>query len=269
MASIDPDVPMFRVRTTAQLAASSVAQPRLLTLLIGLFASAALLVAAIGLYGVLAQSVAVRFKEIGIRRAVGATTRDIAGLVAGESARLVGTGVAIGLVASLALHNVVSTFVFEATSVDAATYLGAVVAFVAVSAIRRVRALCASARRGSGSDLESGMRPGSPAGDGTALSSRLGLRRAVRLRPWSTVTCNSAPGRSPISIATRPPKTRPCSCWCMRSHSARRCGSRSFVPGFTAGGFSLPICVALAAPPIPWARTRRRRWTTTPTTSLA
>ena len=135
LAGLDPDVPMFRVRTMAQLAASTVAQPRLLMLLMSLFGLAALAVAAIGLYGVLAQAVEARRKEIGIRRAVGATVADVVRLVAKDTTRLVVAGLALGAGAAVALAEGLSRLVATGLRPDLAAFAAAVTAFVAVAAL--------------------------------------------------------------------------------------------------------------------------------------
>jgi predicted permease len=135
LAGLDPDVPMFRVRTMAQLAASTVAQPRLLTLLMSLFGMAALAVAAIGLYGVLAQAVEARRKEIGIRRAVGATVADVVRLVAWDTTRLVVAGLLVGVVAAVTLAETVARLVVNAARPDVAAFAAAVTVFAAVAAL--------------------------------------------------------------------------------------------------------------------------------------
>ena len=103
LADLDPDVPMFRVRTMAQLASSTVAQPRLLMLLMSVFGVAAIGVAAMGLYGVLAQAVEARRKEIGIRRAIGATVGDVVRMIARDTMQLVVAGLGLGIVATAAI----------------------------------------------------------------------------------------------------------------------------------------------------------------------
>jgi hypothetical protein len=135
LAGLDPDVPMFRVRTMAQLAASTVAQPRLLVLLMSLFGLAALAVAAIGLYGVLAQAVEARRKEIGIRRAVGATVADVVRLVAWDTTRLVVAGVALGVIAAVALAEGLTRVVATAARPDLTAIAAAVTVFVAVAVV--------------------------------------------------------------------------------------------------------------------------------------
>ncbi len=135
LGELDPDVPMFRVRTMAQLASSTVAQPRLLMLLMSLFGVAALGVAALGLYGILAQAVEARRKEIGIRRAIGATVGDVVRLVAWDTTRLVATGLALGVLIAAATAETLSRVVATASRPDLATITAAVIAFAVVAAL--------------------------------------------------------------------------------------------------------------------------------------
>jgi putative ABC transport system permease protein len=135
LADLDPDVPMFRVRTMAQLASATVAQPRLLMLLMTLFGVAALAVAALGLYGILAQAVEARRKEIGIRRAIGATVGDVVRLVAWDTTRLVAAGLAVGVVAAVATSELFVRVVATADRPDVVTISAAVTVFAAVAAV--------------------------------------------------------------------------------------------------------------------------------------
>jgi len=135
LAAVDPDVPMFRVRTMAQLAAATVAQPRLLMLLMSLFGAAALAVAAIGLYGILAQAVEARRKEIGIRRAVGATVADIVRAVVRDTARVVAAGTLLGAAAVATLAELLPRLVATTARPDAAAFACALAVFVAVAAL--------------------------------------------------------------------------------------------------------------------------------------
>jgi putative ABC transport system permease protein len=135
LAELDPDVPMFRVRTMAQLASSTVAQPRLLMLLMSVFGAAALAVAALGLYGILAQAVEARRKEIGIRRAIGATVGDVVRLVAWDTTRLVGAGLAVGVATAVATAEALSRVAATADRPDAITVAAAVAAFALVAAV--------------------------------------------------------------------------------------------------------------------------------------
>ncbi len=135
LGELDPDVPMFRVRTMAQLASSTVAQPRLLMLLMSLFGVAALAVAALGLYGILAQAVEARRKEIGIRRAIGATVGDVVRLVAWDTTRLLGAGLAVGVATAVATAETLSRLVATADRPDAVTVSAAVTAFAVVAAV--------------------------------------------------------------------------------------------------------------------------------------
>jgi putative ABC transport system permease protein len=130
--AIDKDQPMENVRSMTQLVASSVRQRRLSVQLLAGFSGAALLLAAIGLYGVLAFNVAQRTQEFGIRMALGAQRRDVVGPVVGQGMRLALMGVGIGLAAALALSRVLQTLLFEVKPADPLTF--ATVSLVLVAA---------------------------------------------------------------------------------------------------------------------------------------
>jgi putative ABC transport system permease protein len=134
--SIDPDLAVSGVQSLDHLVSDSVGQPRLLTALVGAFAAVALLLAAIGIYGVMAYSVSHRMREIGIRMALGAAPRDIVRLVVGQGMRLVLAGILIGFVASLWLTKFLASQLFGTQPKDPATFavvaLG--LAFVALAA---------------------------------------------------------------------------------------------------------------------------------------
>jgi ABC-type antimicrobial peptide transport system permease subunit len=119
----------------AQLAASTVAQPRLLMLLMSLFGAAAIGVAAIGLYGILAQAVEARRKEIGIRRAVGATVADVVRLVAWDTTRLIAAGITLGIAIAAATGEGLVRVVATEIRPDPAILIAAVGAFTAVAVL--------------------------------------------------------------------------------------------------------------------------------------
>jgi putative ABC transport system permease protein len=112
---------------------NAVAPRRLTTQLLGLFSALALTLAAIGLYGVIAQSVVQRTQEIGIRMAIGAQRRDVLGLVLLGGLRLVCLGIAIGLVGALALTRVLQTLLFGVTTHDPLTFAANAVLILAVA----------------------------------------------------------------------------------------------------------------------------------------
>ena len=119
---LDKDLPLENVRTMAQLVAANVAQRRLSVQLLGGFAGGALLLAALGLYGVLAYTVAQRKREIGIRMALGARKRDVLGLVVRQGMRLALAGVLIGVAAASALSQVLTRLLFEIKPLDPVTF---------------------------------------------------------------------------------------------------------------------------------------------------
>ena len=113
---------MFRVRSMEQVAANAVAQPRLYMVLIACFASTAVLLAAIGLYGVMAYAVGQRTREIGIRLALGARRGEVLGMVMRHAGALAISGIALGLVAAALASRVLRAQLFEVAPTDIATY---------------------------------------------------------------------------------------------------------------------------------------------------
>ena len=120
---LDKDLPMENPRAMTQLVASSVADRRLSAQLLGGFAGTALLLAAVGLYGVLAFIVAQRRREIGIRMALGARRANVLGLVLREGMTLVLTGTIAGLAGALGLSRLLGSLLFEIQSNDPATFV--------------------------------------------------------------------------------------------------------------------------------------------------
>ena len=133
LRDLDPDVPMFRVRSMEQLVAASVAEPRLYTVLIACFATTALLLAAIGLYGVLSFAVGQRTREIGIRMALGAGRGHVLRMVMWQAARLASIGIIAGLAVAAVASRALRAQLFEVTPTDLATYLIVSGALLAVS----------------------------------------------------------------------------------------------------------------------------------------
>jgi putative ABC transport system permease protein len=133
--SLDKDMPIANVATMDRLLAESVAQPRFRTLLLGIFAALALVLASVGIYGVISYSVTQRTHEIGIRMALGAQTRDVSKLVIMEGMALALIGVATGVVASFALTRVMENLLFEVSTTDRSTFAGVAALLIAVSAL--------------------------------------------------------------------------------------------------------------------------------------
>ncbi len=119
---IDPNLPVIHVTTLDGLLSSTVAPRRFSTVLLGIFAVLALLLAAVGIYGVMSYVVSLRINEIGIRMALGAQPRDIWRLVIGRGAKLALAGVAIGLIGALALTRLLSSLLFEVRASDPVTF---------------------------------------------------------------------------------------------------------------------------------------------------
>jgi putative ABC transport system permease protein len=121
---LDKEQPISNVKTMEQVLADSVAQQRFSMLLLAVFAVVALTLAAVGLYGVMAYSVTQRTHELGIRMALGASSRDVLRLVMGQSLLLTMIGVAIGLVAAFFLTQLMASLLFGVTATDPLTFAG-------------------------------------------------------------------------------------------------------------------------------------------------
>jgi putative ABC transport system permease protein len=120
---LDANVPVFNVRTMEQILADSIAPPRFNAMLIVLFAVLALLLAAVGIYGVISYGVSQRRHEIGIRMALGARPSEILKMVVGQGLKLVLIGIGIGLVAVYLLTRLMSNLLFEVSATDPFTFI--------------------------------------------------------------------------------------------------------------------------------------------------
>ena len=133
VAELDPELPVTRLRTIQQILDSSLAPRRLSMWLLTVFALAALLLAALGVYGVMAYAVARRTREIGIRMALGAQWTDVLGMILGQGMKLVAAGVAIGLAASLALTRLMTTFLYDVKPTDPLTYAAVALLLISIA----------------------------------------------------------------------------------------------------------------------------------------
>ncbi len=118
---VDPNQPVVKIRTMEDNVANSIAQPRFRTLLLGIFAGIALLLAGVGIYGVVAYSVAQRTREIGVRVALGSTQGAIFRLIIGSGMRLTLAGILVGVFAVIALTRYLSTLLFQVRAYDPLT----------------------------------------------------------------------------------------------------------------------------------------------------
>ena len=134
LAELDSDLPLFDVRPLADRVGDSLAARRYSMFLLAGFGLTGLLLAAIGLYGVIAYSVRQRTREIGIRMALGAKKRDVFRMVVGQGLSLTGAGVVLGSVAALLLTRFLESLLYGVTSRDPVTFV-AVTAFLALTAI--------------------------------------------------------------------------------------------------------------------------------------
>ena len=131
--AVDRDQPVADIRTMEDLVEAQVGQRRLLMALLGSFAGVAVLLALIGIYGVIAYSVAQRTQEVGIRRALGAQQSDILWLVMGQGLVLTLAGTAIGLGGAFALTRVMQALLFQVKATDPATFAGVALLFLVVA----------------------------------------------------------------------------------------------------------------------------------------
>ena len=122
--AVNPNQPVANVSTMNQLMSNSIARTRFNTLLLQLFASVALALSVVGLYGVMAYSVAQRTHEIGVRMALGAQRRDVLKMVVGQGMILVTIGIALGLASAFAATRLMATLLYGVSATDPVTFIG-------------------------------------------------------------------------------------------------------------------------------------------------
>jgi putative ABC transport system permease protein len=146
--ALDPDLAIARIRTMTEVISSSVAGAKFNTLLLGTFASLALLLAAIGIYGVLAYTVAQQTHEIGIRMALGAQRGDVLRMILKRGTRPALVGVATGAIAAVFLTRGMTSLLYGVSATDPVTFLGVAILLVLVA----LAACCIPARRAMRAD---------------------------------------------------------------------------------------------------------------------
>jgi predicted permease len=133
--SADSELPLYRVTTLQQLHRDSMAMPRVYGLLLSGFAMSALLLAAIGIYGVMAYTVAQRTREIGVRLALGASRPDVIKLIVGGGVRLALLGGGIGLLAALALTRLIASQLYQVSATDPEVFIGLAVLLIVIGLV--------------------------------------------------------------------------------------------------------------------------------------
>lgn len=135
LRAIDSDMPVYNIQTMNEIISLSIARERFAGLLFGIFAGAALLLGAIGTYGVLSYLVSQRTREMGVRMALGAQSADIISLVFGRGAKLIATGVAIGLLAAFGLSRLRASLLYGVKATDPVIFAVVAVVLMIVAAI--------------------------------------------------------------------------------------------------------------------------------------
>ena len=146
--SVDPELPVANVQSMAELVTRSMSPQRLSASVLSAFSAVALILAVVGIYGVISYMVNERNHEIGVRIALGAQKRDVLGLVFAQAARLVGAGLALGFVVAFSLTRLLTSFVFGIKAADPLTFTVAPLALLMAASV----AIYLPARRASGID---------------------------------------------------------------------------------------------------------------------
>jgi putative ABC transport system permease protein len=133
VAEIDPNLPLTNPRTMEEILGDQFQYPRYYSMLLGLFALVATLLAAVGIYGIMAYAVEQRTREIGIRMALGADGWQVLQLVVRQAIWMIVAGVAVGLGGAMALTRFISSELWEVQATDPATFVGVSVLLVAVA----------------------------------------------------------------------------------------------------------------------------------------
>lgn len=123
VAQLDPDIPVSQIATMEEVVAESIWQPRLYATLFAVFAGGALALALIGIYGVMAFLVQTRTHEIGVRMALGASTRDVFNLIVGRGMKLTAVGIVIGIGGAIALTRWMQSLLFNTSTTDPLTFV--------------------------------------------------------------------------------------------------------------------------------------------------
>jgi putative ABC transport system permease protein len=135
VAGIDPELPIGDVKTIEQILADSTGQPRFRSFLVASFAGLALLLAAVGVYGLISFTVAQRIPELGVRLALGANPWQVFSLVIGQGLRLAGLGVVLGLIAAFGATRLVSGLLFNTSTTDPVIYASLAVLLLTMAAL--------------------------------------------------------------------------------------------------------------------------------------
>jgi putative ABC transport system permease protein len=135
VAQVDPDLPVGDVKTMEQIIEDSTGEPRFRSFLIASFAVLALMLAAVGVYGLISFTVTQRVPEIGVRLALGASPRQVFTQVIGQGLKLAVIGVAVGLLASVAATTLVSGLLFNTSATDPIVYGSLAVLLLAMAAL--------------------------------------------------------------------------------------------------------------------------------------
>jgi predicted permease len=133
--SLDKDLPISGITTMKQLISNSVSTRRVTLILLGLFSALALVLAAIGIYGVISYSVAQRTHEIGIRMALGAQRRDVLRMILAQGANIAGIGMVIGILMSFGLARLMANLLFSVSAADPLTFAAVAIALALIAMI--------------------------------------------------------------------------------------------------------------------------------------
>jgi ABC-type antimicrobial peptide transport system permease subunit len=131
--AVDPDMPVFRVATMNDVVDDTLVNRRFVMLILGLFAGIALVLAGVGLFGVLSYAVTQRTREIGVRMALGARAADVLGMVVRQGMKLTAIGLGVGVAAALAATRALSGLLFGVGAADPLTYAVLAAALAAVA----------------------------------------------------------------------------------------------------------------------------------------
>jgi putative ABC transport system permease protein len=135
VAAVDKEQPVAQLRSMEQVVTDSLAERRLAMWLLGIFAALAVVLAAVGIYGVISYAVARRTREIGVRLALGASPGDVLRLVFGQAMRVAALGLGNGLVVAFALTRVMRSILYEVGATDPLVFTGVALLLAAVAAL--------------------------------------------------------------------------------------------------------------------------------------